>query len=375
MLVSLSALAIGASPFQVGVLAALFAAFPLLLAVYAGKVSDRIGVKHPMIFGTVMMSGAMLVPLALPGLPGLLAAATLVGLGHIFFHVSVHNLIGAYGEGEARTRNFATFSLGASIAAFIGPSMTGFSIDGWGFRPTFVLLAGLSIVPMLIVTFYTGLIPKRAPHTKVESRGSFELLGNAGLRRTLIMSGVTLTGIELFTFYFPVYGRSIGLTASAIGMVMSSYAVAAFIVRLGMHKAAKRLGEVGVLTLSLFVAGATYLAVPLVSQAALLAAVAFFLGLGLGCAQPLTILLTYNHAPAGRSGEALGLRLTVNKLTQIAVPIVFGGLGSAFGLIPVFWANGAFLLAGGFVSLAESRISARRDAAAVITETEEEDTT
>ena len=189
------------------------------------------------------------------------------------------------------------------------------------------------------------------------------------------MSGVTLTGIELFTFYFPVYGRSVGLSASAIGMVMASYAVAAFIVRLGMHRAAKRLGEVGVLTASLFIAGATYFLVPLVSQAPLLALVAFLLGIGLGCAQPLTILLTYNHAPAGRSGEALGMRLTVNKLTQIAVPIVFGGLGSAFGLIPVFWANGAFLLAGGFVSLAERRISARRDAAAIISEQDEEDTT
>ena len=375
MLVSLSALAIGASPFQVGILAALFAAFPLILAVYAGKVSDRIGVKHPMIFGAVMMGLGILVPVAYRGLAGLLACATLIGLGHIFFHVSVHNLIGAYGEGEARTRNFATFSLGASVAAFVGPSVTGFSIDGWGFPPTFVLLALVSFLPVLILTFYPKLVPQRTAHTKPEASGSFALLANAGLRRTLIMSGVTLTGIELFTFYFPVYGRSVGLSASAIGMVMASYAVAAFIVRLGMHRAAKRLGEVGVLTASLFIAGATYFLVPLVSQAPLLALVAFLLGIGLGCAQPLTILLTYNHAPAGRSGEALGMRLTVNKLTQIAVPIVFGALGSAFGLIPVFWANGAFLLAGGFVSLAERRVSARRDAAAVISEQKEEDTT
>jgi MFS family permease len=375
MLVSLSALAIGATPFQVGVLAALFAAFPLLLAVYAGKISDRIGVKHPMIFGALMMSAGMMTPLALAGLPGLLATALLIGFGHIFFHVSVHNLIGAYGEGDARTRNFATFSLGASIAAFLGPSLTGFSIDGWGFNPTFVFLAGLALLPVIIVTFYPGLIPKRTAPTKEQKSGSFELLGNPGLRRTLIMSGVTLTGIELFTFYFPVYGRAIGLSASAIGMVMSSYAIAAFIVRLGMHRAAQRMGEIGVLTASLFIAGSTYFAVPLVSQAPLLAVVAFVLGIGLGCAQPLTILLTYNHAPPGRSGEALGMRLTVNKLTQIAVPVVFGGLGSAFGLIPVFWANGAFLLAGGFVSLAERRISARRDAAAVITEQKEEDTT
>ncbi|MEP7068199.1 MAG: MFS transporter [Usitatibacter sp.] len=375
MLVSLSALGLGATPFQVGLLAALFAAFPLLLAVYAGKSSDRIGVKKPIVGGSIMTALGIAAALALPGLAGLMVCAALIGLGHIFFHVSIHNLIGAYGAGEARTRNFATFSLGASISAFIGPSLAGFSIDGAGFQRTHILLAVIAVLPAIIISAYPKLVPPRTPVSKrEESGGSLALLGNAGLRRTLIMSGVTLTGIELFTFYFPVYGRSIGLTASAIGMVMSSYAVAAFIVRLGMHRASRRIGEIGVLTASLFIAGATYMLVPLVDRAPLLALTAFFLGIGLGCAQPLTILLTYNHAPEGRSGEALGLRLTVNKLTQIAVPIVFGGLGSAFGLLPVFWANGAFLLAGGFVSLAERRFATQRDAAAAIAEQQEEDT-
>jgi MFS family permease len=374
MLVSLSALQIGATPFQVGLLAAMFAAFPLLLAVYAGKVSDRIGVKRPMVIGSLMIALGLLVPLAVPGLVGLVLCAALIGLGHIFFHVSIHNLIGAYGEGHARTRNFATFSLGASISAFLGPSLAGFSIDGWGFPPTHALLAIVAVLPALILVAYPKLVPARTPHSKAESGGSLALLANPGLRRTLIMSGVTLTGIELFTFYFPVYGRSIDLSASAIGLVMASYAVAAFIVRLGMHRATRRIGEIGVLTASLFIAGATYMLVPLVSNAPLLALVAFLLGLGLGCAQPLTILLTYNHAPPGRSGEALGLRLTVNKLTQIIVPLVFGAMGSAFGLLPVFWANGVFLLAGGAVSLAERRFSATKNATAAVAEEEEEDT-
>jgi MFS family permease len=374
MLVSLSALQGGASPFQVGLLAAMFAAFPLLLAVYAGKVSDRIGVKRPMVCGAVIIAAGLLVPLALPGLPGLIVCSALIGLGHIFFHVSIHNLIGGYGDGEARTRNFATFSLGASISAFLGPSTTGFSIDGWGFGPTYVLLAAISVLPAIILIAYPKLVPARTPQSKDHAGGSFALLANPGLRRTLIMSGVTLTGIELFTFYFPVYGRSIDLSASAIGLVMASYAVAAFIVRLGMHRATQRMGEIGVLTVSLLIAGATYMLVPLVVNAPLLAAVAFLLGIGLGCAQPLTIILTYNHAPAGRSGEALGLRLTVNKLTQILVPLTFGALGSAFGLLPVFWANGVFLLAGGVVSLAERKVAATKDAAAALAEEEEEET-
>jgi MFS family permease len=375
MLVSLSALDIHATPFQVGLLAALFAAFPLLLAVYAGKISDRIGVTKPIVAGTTIIGLALLVPLVVDGLPGLMLCATLVGFGHIFFHVSIHNLIGAYGGGEARTRNFATFSLGASVSAFIGPALAGFSIDYWGFHATSWVLAAVSLAPAIIILSYPKLVPPREPHSHdAKAGGSMEMLRNPGMRRTLIMSGVTLTGIELFTFYFPVYGRSIDLSASAIGLVMSSYAVAAFIVRMGMARAARSMGEIGVLTASLFMAGATYMLVPLVSQAMLLALVAFMLGIGLGCAQPLTILLTYNHAPPGRSGEALGMRLTVNKLTQIIVPVVFGGIGSAFGLLPVFWANGAFLLAGGVVSLAERRVSSRKDPAAAIAEQEEEDT-
>jgi MFS family permease len=375
MVVSLSALAQGATPLQIGIIAALFAAFPLLLAVYAGKISDRIGVKRPIATGAVIMALGIALPFAMGGLAGLMAASLLIGLGHIFFHVSIHNLIGAYGGGEARTRNFATFSLGASVSAFIGPSLAGFSIDGLGFLPTHAILAGISLLPALIITAYPKLVPRREAHSEATAAGgSLALLKNAGLRRTLIMSGVTLTGIELFTFYFPVYGRSIGLSASAIGMVMSSYAIAAFIVRMGMHRAAKRMGEVGVLTASLFVAGATYMLVPLVSQAPLLALMSFLLGIGLGCAQPLTILLTYNHAPEGRSGEALGMRLTVNKFTQILVPLVFGALGSAFGLLPVFWANGVFLLGGGMVSLAERRISQGKDAAAAVAERQEDDT-
>jgi hypothetical protein len=67
------------------------------------------------------------------------------------------------------------------------------------------------------------------------------------------------------------------------------------------------------------------------------------------------------------------MRLTVNKLTQIAVPLAFGALGSAFGLLPVFWANGAFLLAGGFVSLAERRIAAAGEAAAALASQQQEE--
>jgi MFS family permease len=350
--VSLYALELGAGSFAVGLIAALFATFPLLLAVQAGRLSDRFGVRYPMLLGGATMAMALALPAVFPNLNALFACAALMGLGHIFFHVSVHNLVGSLGAAE-RTRNFATFSLGSSIAAFIGPSAAGFSIEYAGFRPALLLLAAFPLVSGLVMLAYR---PPAAHHEAEEqAKSAFDLLAIPALRRTLIMSGVALTGIELFSFYLPIYGRSIGLAPSSIGMVLSCYAVAGFMVRAVMHRLARRYTEIGVLTASLFLAALTYGLLPALHEAVLLAFAAFTLGLALGSAQPLTIILTYNHAPKGRSGEALGMRIMANKVTQIAVPLAFGGLGAAMGSVPVFLATGAFLFVAGVLSLRSGR--------------------
>ena len=353
--VSLYALELGAGSLMVGVLAALFAAFPLFLAVHAGRISDRFGMRAPIFGGCVVMAIGLLLPVAQGSLGVLVLCASLTGLGHIFFHVTIHNLVGALDE-EQRTKNFATFSLGSSIAAFIGPSAAGFGIELAGYAPTFAMLACFAAAPALLVLALRGIVPPRTtPAAHAEKRSAWDLLASPPLRRTLIMSGVTLTGIELFSFYLPVYGRAIGLAPSTIGMILSTYAVAGFLVRAFLHRLSERFGELGMLTGSLFLAAIAYAAVPALNDGALLAAAAFALGLALGSAQPLTIILTYNHAPKGRSGEALGMRIMANKVTQIGMPLLFGGVGAALGSVPVFLATGAFLFAGGVLSLLSSR--------------------
>jgi MFS family permease len=94
----------------------------------------------------------------------------------------------------------------------------------------------------------------------------------------------------------------------------------------------------------------------------LLAGVAFILGIGMGCSQPVSLMLIYERAPAGRSGEALGLRLTINNFMHIAVPMLFGTLGTALGVAPVFYANAAILAAGGVITSRARSALARRAA-------------
>ncbi len=356
MLVALYAIELGASPLAIGALVSTYAVFPLVLAVYAGRVSDRRGVRGPMMIGSLGMAAGLVLPVVLPALPALFLSSALIGTAALFFHVSVHNLVGSLGEGQERTRNFGTFSLAASMSGLMGPLLVGFAIDHSGYLSTYLLLAVVACIPSVVLACYSGFIPVRLKALKEKHGGSVkDLLGSPSLRRTFFTSGLIITGIDLFNFYMPIYGRSIDLSASVIGPILGMQAAAAFVVRLWMPRLAKRFGERSVLTGSLVVAGVTYLAFPGFEHPVLLGLISFVLGLGLGCGQPLSIIMTYNDSPPGRAGEALGLRLTVNKFTQIVVPIAFGSLGTAAGMHPVFWMNALLLLTGGYLSSEKRR--------------------
>ena len=79
----------------------------------------------------------------------------------------------------------------------------------------------------------------------------------------------------------------------------------------------------------------------------LLAAAAFLLGMGVGAGQPMSMSLIYAMAPAGRASEAAGLRVVVNNVAHLAIPLLFGGVGVALGFAPVFLSNAAMLAVGG----------------------------
>lgn len=349
MLLSLYAIDLGASPFVIGVLIALYAVFPLVLALTAGKTADRIGPKWPLIVGSLGLAAGLLVPAILPGFPALYFSPAIIGVFWIFFHVAAHQLVGAMGDGIARAKNFGTFSLGAAIAGMLGPLLVGFMLDHAGPRTTYATLAGFAALPAFVLLMFPSWLPphRHFDETLAADNSVRDLLANPDMRRNLIISGLVLTGIDLCNFYLPILGRTYGLSSSAIGIIVSMPAAAAFTVRLWMPRLVARFTEEGVLTRALALAALSYFALPLFREPVMLALVAFTMGLGLGCGQPLTITLSYNYSPPGRAGEALGLRLTVNKFTQIVVPVLFGSLGAGFGLYPVFWSCAAILAAGG----------------------------
>lgn len=357
IVVSLLALDLGASQLLVGVIVALYSLLPMFLGLYAGKLTDRMGVRWPIICGCVGIAIGLLIPGISPTLPMLFVSAAAIGAAHIFYNVSVQNLIGMLSSDENRARNYSNFALMMSVSTFIGPLASGVAIDTLGHAYTYLMLAAGPLVAVMIML---GAGPFAMPRAANARKGKgddegptlqgFGLLANRPLRRVLIMSGILLTGIDLLQFYMPIYGHSIGMSASKIGMVMASFAAASFVVRLWMPAIIRRVGENNVLTGALVVAAVTYLIIPWVSDVLLLCTITFVLGLGMGCSQPLAMMMIYNRAPPGQSGEALGLRQTINHFTHMAVPLTFGAIGTAFGVMPVFAINALMLAGSGYLS-------------------------
>jgi predicted MFS family arabinose efflux permease len=350
MAVSLYALELGASQFTIGVLMALYALLPMLLAVYVGKLADRVGPRLPMMIGTAGVAVALLLPPLFPGLLTLYVSALLLGSTFHFFFITVHGIAGGIGGAENRARNYALVSLGFAAAGFFGPLATGFSIDHMGHLPAFLVLAGFMVVPLLLLWLRPGFLPKAAGHAAEGGRRSaFDLWRAPGLRNTFIASGIISSAWDLFQFYFPVYGHTIGLSASAIGAVLGVFALATFVIRTALPALAKRFTEAQILTYAIFVAAFAFLLFPFFKNAYALAAVAFLLGLGVGTGQPMSMSLIYALSPPGRASEAAGLRVTVNNVAHLVIPLLFGSLGTAFGYVPVFVSNSAMLVAGGFM--------------------------
>ncbi|MGQ0525829.1 MAG: MFS transporter [Betaproteobacteria bacterium] len=360
--ISLYAIEFGATPFEIGILFSMYSVFPVLLSVYAGKISDRLGFRLPMLFGAGGLMIGLLLPFLFPRLGSLYASAMLIGMCYIFYTVSIQHLVGAAGEGHERTRNYSIYSVGVAITAMLGPTTAGFAIDLIGHRYTYLVLALLPGLPFIALLVFRSMIPQVAvKHEERHTHRMMDLVRDPPLRRAFITAGLVETGLELFNFFLPIYGHYSGLSASQIGICMGAFAAALLLVRGIMPMLARRTSEEAVLSGSLFLAGATALLFPLVSSFALLALVSFVLGLGLGCGSPLSMILAYNRAPAGRAGEAVGIRQTVNKATEVLMPIVFGSLSTALGMSPVFWMEALIL---GWAGVLMRRDARRRIGAA-----------
>jgi MFS family permease len=346
MTTSLFALELGASEFTVGLLMALFALLPMLLSVSAGRLIDRAGPRRPLLVSFAVLALGTALPFALPHVVTLYFACTLIGTSFMYVHIAMNSVFGAHGTPEQRAVNFSWLALGFSISNSLGPLVAGYAIEGFGHAAAFLALGVFPVAALALLALRKQPLPRPEAAAPGKRSGVLDLLRIRKLRHTFIVSLLLAMGWDLYTFLIPLYGARIGLAAGTIGVIMSTFALATFTVRLIMPLLVKRLRQWVVITSAMAVAGTAYLAFPFVQTVPLLMALSFLLGLGLGCAQPIIMSQLYEGSPPGRQGEAVGLRTSLLNGSHTLIPLASGALSVAFGMAPVFWLLAAFLLGG-----------------------------
>jgi predicted MFS family arabinose efflux permease len=353
---SLYALAHGASTFTVGVMMALFALVPMLIAVRAGRWLDVVGPWHPTLAGILLILGGMLLPAAFSyataDVAPLLVGAALIGTGSTLTNLAIQQAVGDRADPNHRAAAFSWFALGASIAGFSGPVISGQLIDHFGHRATYVAMTGATLLALGLLHANRALLPPRKhASARPEPKHPFELLRHTALRRVLITTGLISMSWDMMTFIVPVHGSRVGLSASQVGFVLGAFSAATFSVRLAMPWLSRRFSEWQVLTFTLLNTCAAFVLFPLMSTLAPLMAIAFMIGLGLGAAQPNVMSLIHSRSPEGRVGEALGVRTTIMNSSHVVLPLVFGAFGAVLGAAAMLWTMAALVGAGGSAAL------------------------
>nr|WP_229511130.1 MULTISPECIES: MFS transporter [unclassified Massilia] len=345
VVLTLCAVELGGTPFEVGLVVSLLAVMPVFLSVHAGRWTDRSAVGKPLLLALAMLlAGLLLAPV--PRLPVLGVAAVLLGCGFMLVHLAVNNAVGS-GSPHGGPQRYSMLALGISTSTILGPVIAGPLVDAAGHGAAFRLLAALPLLALALLWHEragAALAPVRAVQpTRARMR---DLLRHAPLRAVFIVSALLSMGWDLFTFMMPLHGARIGLSASAIGLVMGAFGAGTFAVRLALPVLGRALAPWRVLAGALALAALVYALLPLSNALPVLLMLSFVLGVGLGSALPMIMSELQSSAPPGRSGEAIGVRTMLANASQAALPLVFGALGAAGGTGFVFWALATILACG-----------------------------
>jgi MFS family permease len=341
---SLYAISLNASEFTIGSLIALYSLFPMLLAVPAGRLIDRIGIHKPMLAGGLAMAFGCALPGLIGGLPILYVASILMGTGFMVIQVAAQHTVGVVSKDGQRASNYSWLALGFSVSGFCGPVLAGFLIDHAQHSVSFVSFAGVAFLSLALSGFSRLRDVQGGTGLRKPAGGSaIELLRDSDMRRIYFVGTLLSSAWDLFTFVTPINGTRLGFSASTIGFILGSFSASTFAVRLIMPWISRRFTEWQILTAALALAVLSYALFPFMHAAHSVMLVAAMLGFAVGSAQPNMLALLHHTSPPGRAAEAVGMRVTIGNACQVVLPLAFGGAGAALGLQAVFWGMGAVI--------------------------------
>jgi MFS family permease len=355
-LTSYRLLAVGAGPREIGLVAAAFALLPLFLAIPLGRLADRHRDRPLLVGGCAAQIVACLL-LGWAGTPlGLAGSSALLGLGHLGLALGVQAVIARESDPAHHDQHFGMLTAAVSLGQLAGPLIGGFLL---GDRKSEALtgatgraMAVAAAIAALAVVF--AVLAERRPreilvpsHDASPSIGVLALLATRGVPAGIFASIAVLSAADVFTAYMPLLGEERGIAPSTVGVLLAIRAATSMAARIGIGGVVGRVGRLRLIALSAFAAGAALAAVTWTGSVVVLAVLSAAAGFALGFGQPLSMTIVVQLVPERARGTALALRLTGNRIGQVAAPAGAGLLAGSAGTSSVFWLLSVMLFASG----------------------------
>ncbi|GGV48014.1 MFS transporter [Streptomyces longisporoflavus] len=356
--VSYRALSLGADERAIGVIAGVYALLPLFAAVPLGRRTDT-GRCAPLLpIGVVLISGGCALSGTAGSLGALAAWSGVMGLGHLCFVIGAQSIVARQSAPDEQDRNFGHFTIGASLGQLVGPIAAGSLIGAdMGRTSALALLVSAGVAAVSFTSLW------RIEHVRSAAPGAgragpkvpvFGILRTRGVPAGIFISLAVLSATDILTAYLPVVGEHRGIAPATVGVLLSLRAAATIACRLVMTPLINLLGRTALIVVTCLLAALLCAGVALPVPVWGLGVMLVLLGFCLGVGQPLSMTTVVQAAPDGARSTALALRLTGNRLGQVAAPAGAGLIAGVAGVAAPFVMLGGLLLVAAGLGLRRS---------------------
>ncbi|WP_157984108.1 MFS transporter [Nesterenkonia muleiensis] len=379
-------LSFNADGMTVGLIAGLYALFPLLLAMPIALRAQRTGTLIYLLVAGVatLIIGAATIALA-PSTLWVGVGSAILGLGQITFVVSGQAAVGRFAEDPALDTSFGWFTAGISSGQMIGPLVGGLLIQeraGGGstsaelrsVEQTLWVGAALSMCVIVLLLFFrrsfrqekNGLTddsgnsdredPVPAPQNEDPKPSALKIIRIPRVKSHFFAAIVLVATVEVLSAYLPLVGEEHGISPTWIGALLAMRAAASLVSRMTLPLMRRRFSRHHLLLVSLFVAGlGLSLAVAFINVLAFSVPMFIVAGFCMGVGVPLTMSVIAQTVPQQWRSSALALSLAGNRFGQLAIPLVAGTVTGVVGAGAAIWLSCALLLSSGAEKLLRSR--------------------
>ena len=327
----------------VGILGALYAILPVLVAVFFGKIVGRIGERAFLIIGsTGVLSSSFLLSKSNSLLTlGLLTA--IAGVSHLAVMVGGQTMMANRSTHETYDRDFGYYTFSASFGQMFGPLLGGLVAGSNGVLPrstshAFILATAISLiglVPILLTRSLDVSIKDVVKESGVKVR-VVDVMKHRGMKEAMFTSLVISTTIDILTIFIPLLGTELRITPVVVGVILGVRSAASMLSRLFLGQLSQRFSSRSTLVISTTVATFALVAMYFAKDALFLGLVIFIVGFTLGIGQPLTMAWVSKISAPQERAMAITLRLTGNRVGQFGLPIAAGLVVSALGVGSLF---------------------------------------